>query len=116
MSEADPRPRHQGISHHTLTILRQIALCRALVPVPRPTRELGAAWRQALEGTGIAERHDIITVDVEAVMEFIEKDGALFSTMGRSLAQDRAFFEAAAAAGLLAGQWFKAERAAERGD
>ena len=105
MSEADPRPRHRGISHHTLTVLQRIALCRALVPIPRPTRNTGFAWRTALEGTGIAERHDIIPVDVEPAMEALASHVELFSTMGRALDEDRAFFEAAAAAGLVAGQW-----------
>src|SRR5688572_20794829 len=45
MSEADPRPRHRGVSHHTVTVLQRIALCRTMVPVPRPTRRVGSAWR-----------------------------------------------------------------------
>ena len=105
MSEADPRPRHRGVSHHTVTILQRIALCRALVPVPRPTRRVGSAWRNVMEGTGIAERHDVITVDVEPAMEALATHKDLFSTMGRSLEEDRTFFEAAVAAGLVAGQW-----------
>ena len=110
MSEADPRPRHRGVSHHTVTVLQRIALCRALVPVPRPTRRLGSAWRHAMEGTGIAEKHDLITVDVEPAMEALLSHKDIFSTMGRSMDEDRTFFEAAVAAGLVAGQWMTGVR------
>ncbi len=110
MSEADPRPRHRGVSHHTVTILQKIALCRALVPVPRPTRRAVSAWRHVMEGTGIAERHDVITVDVEPAMEALLAHNELFSTMGRSIEEDRTFFEAAVAAGLVAGQWLTGVR------
>ena len=110
MSESDPRPRHRGISHHTITVLQRIALCRSLVPIPRHAGHIGSAWRRALEGTGIAERHDIIPVDVEAAMRSMVSQKELFSTMGRELDQDRAFFEAAVAAGLVAGQWVTGSR------
>src|SRR5881409_1288353 len=34
VSEVDPRPRHRGVSHHSLTALGRVALARADVVLP----------------------------------------------------------------------------------
>src|SRR5262249_60846677 len=41
ISEADPRPRHRGISHHSLTSYGRVALARADVAVPELPGEFG---------------------------------------------------------------------------
>jgi hypothetical protein len=72
---------------------------------------MGTSWRRALEGTGIAERHDLIPVDVEAALAALQDFQVLFTTMGRSFNEDRSFFEASIAAGLVAGQLINETRA-----
>ncbi|PZR52820.1 DUF3866 domain-containing protein, partial [Xylanimonas oleitrophica] len=46
VSGADPRDRHLGISHHSLTAYGRVALAPADIPVPHPTPDLEAlpAW------------------------------------------------------------------------
>lgn len=104
ISFADPRDRHQGLSHHTLTVLSTIARAPALVPIPRLPAPQMKAVRAACAQSGIATEHEVITVDAERGLAAFEAADLQVTTMGRSLDQERPFFLAAAAAGLLAAQ------------
>lgn len=106
LSFADPRPRHVGLSHHTQTILNCVTLCPVLVPVPRLSAHETAALRRTLEEGGVLQRHEVITVNAEPGLEALLDTGMEVLTMGRSISEERPFFLAAAAAGLVAGQWF----------
>jgi hypothetical protein len=77
MSEADPRPRHRGISHHTTTVL-DLMLKPVVVALP--------AGRSRLD-----DHHDWRVVDVD-----LSKYPHPLTTMGR---EDPLFFAAAIAAG-----------------
>lgn len=105
LSMADPRPRHLGISHHTLTILERVALCPALVPVPRLPGHGHSYWRRVLEDSNLLDRHEFFTVDAEGGLRALIDTGIQTTTMGRGIHEERAFFLAAAAAGQVAGQW-----------
>jgi hypothetical protein len=56
ISDADPRMRHRGVSHHSLTAYGRVALARADVAVPALAGEFGARgaeaarWRAARAG------------------------------------------------------------------
>ena len=97
ISEADPRPRHRGISHHSLTAYGRVALHGADVVVPLLPGELGDEVRRA--SAPLAERHRLIEVGVEGLFEAISDAPTQLSSMGRGLAADPAYFLAAAAAG-----------------
>ncbi len=100
LSFADPRPRHQGVSHHSLTVLGTFALCSAVVPLPL----LPAAQAEHI-GSQIAVlhgKHRMEVHDGEPALLLLERLGVSVATMGRAMAQDRAFFLAAAAAGMAA--------------
>jgi hypothetical protein len=71
-SEADPRERHRGVSHHARTVL-ELALGDVLVP----SEEDGAGWEKACADLPL-------------------------SHMGRGPDDDPAFFRAAFAAGVAA--------------
>ncbi|MFN3652763.1 MAG: DUF3866 family protein [Armatimonadota bacterium] len=92
LSMADPRPRHQGLSHHTRTLLRCLRVpVRVPVPAglePALAREL-AAWH-------------CVETDAAPAMAALEPYRAELRTMGRTLEQDELFFRAAAAAGVFA--------------
>lgn len=108
ISFADLRDRHHGLSHHTVTILRHIARAPALVPIPRLPENLQMLIAEVLEETGIADRHQPITVDADRALAALEASGLDVRTMGRSIAQERPFFLAASAAGLIAAQLVEA--------
>ncbi len=102
LSSSDPRERHRGASHHTLTALG-LALAPLEVALPeRPERwPAGAEAERALREVA-GGRHRLLTgpVDLDGYLE----SGLPARTMGRALAEDPLFFAAPLAAGAaLAG-------------
>lgn len=97
VSEADPRERHQGISHHSRTAYGRVALAPADVALPRLPGPFGA--RLAEEVEPLAARHTVVTVPVEGLDDALRAAPVRLSTMGRGLDEDSAYFLAAAAAG-----------------
>jgi hypothetical protein len=104
ISFADARRRHTGLSHHTLTVLTRIARAPVLLPLPRLTPEQNRELSAMLEEAGLADSNDPITIDADQALQALETWGLSVTTMGRSLTEERPFFLAAAAAGLLAAQ------------
>jgi len=97
LSDADQRPRHQGVSQHSLTAYGQVALaaCDVVVPVlPEPL-----ASRVAADVAPLAVRHRLVTVPVDGLDSALRESPVPLSTMGRDLDSDLAYFLAAAAAG-----------------
>src|SRR5690606_24966044 len=97
VSQADPRRRHRGVSHHSLTAYGRVALARADVVVPLLDGEFGALVRT--EAAVLGERHALVEVEVAGLLAALEAAPVRLSTMGRGLAEDTAAFLAAAAAG-----------------
>ncbi len=97
ISQADPRPRHQGISHHSLTAYGRVALASADVVVPELPGEFGAQLIAA--AAVLASRHNLVLVDVSGLAEALARCPVPLSSMGRGLDADPAYFLAAAAAG-----------------
>ncbi len=97
MSAGDERERHEGASHHTLTVLN-LLLAPVSVGVP-----VGSAG-QIPSGCG----HLVSETEVD--LDGYRASSLPSTTMGRSIDQDPIFFEAALAAGtLLAAQVAAAE-------
>ena len=99
ISDADPRPRHRGVSHHSLTAYGRVALAPAELVVPdgldrRPWRPRWTRrWRP------LADRHRIVRVPTDGLDAALRAAPVPLSTMGRGLDADHAYFLAAAAAG-----------------
>jgi hypothetical protein len=106
ISEADPRPRHRGISHHSLTSYGRVALARADVAVPELPGEFGK--QVTAQAAPLGERHHLVPVPVDGLMEPLAGCPVRLSTMGRGLAEDGAYFLAAAAAGRHAARLLQA--------
>lgn len=102
ISDADPRERHRGVSHHSRTAYGRVALARADVVVPSLPPPLAAAVEQDLVSSGIAARHSVVRVDAAGLAGVLRSSGLPLSTMGRGLDEDTAYFVAAAAAGVHA--------------
>ena len=103
VSFADPRPRHRGVSHHTLTTLRVACRSRTTVAVPLLGGAEEATIRADLTAAGIDRRHDLVDVAPPDVLGALGPDGLDVVSMGRPAHDDPALFLAAAAAGALAG-------------
>ena len=95
-SGTDQRERHRGVSHHVTTALAS-AHHRALIPIPAGERPDPLPPALAV--------HDLRTVeDVPDVDPLLRSAGLAVTTMGRTAADDPAFFRWSAAAGSLAGR------------
>jgi Protein of unknown function (DUF3866) len=91
LSEADPRERHRGVSHHTLTVL---GLLLGEVGVAVPTNSPSVA-RQLADAAG--SRHKLH--EAQPDLTGYVASGLPARTMGRGIDEDRLFFEAPLAAG-----------------
>jgi hypothetical protein len=97
LSEADPRPRHRGVSHHTLTALGRVALTPADVVVPVFAGDFGSQIRRAC--AQLSPPHRLVEVEVGGLEDVLRTTPVPLSSMGRGLEQDPAYFVASAAAG-----------------
>lgn len=109
VSSADKRPRHYGVSHHSMTVLTHMCLGSVVVPVP----ELAALGN--LEGKTLpqgfiahlspdieslkAAGHTLVETPIDGLYEALQASPIKLSTMGRSLNEDPAAFLFAGAAG-----------------
>ncbi|HWX87160.1 MAG TPA: DUF3866 family protein [Solirubrobacteraceae bacterium] len=118
MSSADGRPRHRGLSHHTLTVLDML-LEPVTVALPAGIRSpAGADLRASLGSVFAAARERSkpqLELDVERPARMARHDwrhapvdlpaylagGLPAQTMGRRLLEDPLFFGAALAAGTV---------------
>jgi hypothetical protein len=97
ISGADPRERHRGISHHSLTAYGRVALVPADVVVPDLPGDLGDEVRA--QARGLAARHRLVEVPVDGLADMLERSPCRLTTMGRGLDEELPYFLAAAAAG-----------------
>jgi Protein of unknown function (DUF3866) len=120
MSSGDPRARHRGISHHTLTVL-DLLLAPVTVALPAGMRSpVGADLRAGLGAVfgGAMPSRPGLALDVERPARITRHDwrratvdlpayaasGLSAHTMGRGLTQDPLFFGAALAGGAALGE------------
>lgn len=106
VSGADPRRRHRGLSHHSLTALGRVALAPCDVVVPALEGEYADLGRQVRTQAGSvcapAGRHRLVEVGLDGLRAALEDCPVPLSTMGRGLDDDEPAFLAAAAAGAHA--------------
>ena len=106
LSFADPRERHRGLSHHSVTSLGLLSTARCRVAFPaRPEGVLEADYRllhDHLLHSPIGKRHSIEEADGMPALALLAERGIAVTSMGRSVTQDPIGFHAAAAAGAIA--------------
>lgn len=99
LSFTERRPRHYGVSHHTLSALGTVALAPATVVLPTLEDGERGVVETVLEDAGVWRRHTRVD---EPAAPLPDTDGIHMRSMGRTPADDPAFFHAAAAAGRVA--------------
>lgn len=109
ISFADPRERHQGVSHHTLTILGEVALSPSLTAIPKMSDEKAKRVCDQLESALRWSCHEIRTLDGEPGLAELSRREIRVTTMGRSVDEDREFFLAASAGGVLAAEMLRGD-------
>ncbi|MFC6713800.1 DUF3866 family protein [Branchiibius cervicis] len=101
VSQADERPRHRGLSHHSRTAYGRVALVPADVPVADLDSEFGRSLSDQVDEliASTDGRLRRVDVDVTGMREVLDESPVLMQSMGRGLEQDEAAFLVAAAAG-----------------
>ncbi len=112
VSFADPRERHRGVSHHSITALSKVALVRVHVAVPALDEEARRRmiW-DSLREARLEERHQLVETTGRPALDLLADYGLEPRSMGRGVADDPEFFLAAGAAGVLAGRMAAGDRA-----
>jgi hypothetical protein len=115
VSFADLRARHRGVSHHSLTILERVCPAGVHVAVPAlpDEAERRVVW-DALRGRRLEERHQLVETDGRPGLDELARRGVEVESMGRTPAEDPAYFLAAGAAGVLAARIAHGSRAWRR--
>jgi hypothetical protein len=103
-SFADPRPRHQGLSHHSATALGVACRSRVTIPLPLVGGGEQERLRAEISGAGLDTRHDVVAVQPPDILALFDKHGLTVTSMGRPAADDPVFFACAAAAGVVASE------------
>ena len=104
ISFADKRERHYGVSHHTQTILNDVVLTPAYVALPVLSGEKARIVEKQMKALSPRASHNIRVVDGEPGLAELSRKRIKVTTMGRSIADDREFFLAASAGGVLAAE------------
>jgi Protein of unknown function (DUF3866) len=109
ISGADDRPRHRGLSHHSLTAYGRVALLPADLAVPdfadaarldiSSPAEVADLAESVVAGAASLTLHRQIMVQLGGLDRALRRSPVKLSTMGRDFDGDPAYFLAAAAAG-----------------
>ncbi|WP_261301178.1 DUF3866 family protein [Paenibacillus andongensis] len=104
ISFADPRSRHQGISHHTLTALQLAARCPAVVPLPLLEAKESAVIQKQAQNLQLHRIEAMPSPSIAEIAEAFSLYPQPITSMGRGLSQDPAYFQAICAAADCASQ------------
>nr|WP_239580110.1 DUF3866 family protein [Microlunatus panaciterrae] len=110
ISGADPRERHRGVSHHSLTAYGRVATAAADIVLPQFAQATSLQGIAGLEqvaemsdevsaAAGRLSRHRLVPVGLTGLDRALLASPVRLSTMGRGLDDDPAYFLAQAAAG-----------------
>lgn len=112
-SQADPRSRHVGISHHSLTVLTRVVHVPCAVVVPQLPLPDDVASRLAEQVRQLKRDHlELVPYPAQHLDSVLRHPPAALRTMGRSYEEDPLAFLAAAAAGEYAGKLLPGSSAA----
>jgi Protein of unknown function (DUF3866) len=102
VSFADPRPRHRGVSHHSVTALTVATRSSVIVPIATVGGAEEQQIRRDLATSRIAALHEIVDVEPVGIIDALDAIDLHVVSMGRPAADDPVLFEIAAAAGVCA--------------
>ncbi|MCW2526678.1 MAG: hypothetical protein JWM76_1538 [Pseudonocardiales bacterium] len=106
ISDADPRERHRGVSHHSLTAFGRVALADVDLVVPSGLPD-ALALAVAGDLASMARVQPTVTVPVDGLAAALRSLPVGLSTMGRGLDADLWYFLGSAVAGRHAANLIK---------
>ena len=98
VSFADQRDRHKGISHHSMTVLKEIVNVEVNIPICIYNDEKLNYIKEQIKYNELDLKHNVVYIKNENSKDDIEYFGLKVRSMGRNFDQDKEFFEAASTA------------------
>lgn len=98
ISFADKRDRHYGVSHHSITVLKDIVNVDVTIPVTAYEEEKLNIIDKQLKDNKLVDKHNIVYIKNNNAKEDLDYFGLKVRSMGRNFEQDKEFFEAASTA------------------
>lgn len=103
ISFSDTRERHYGISHHSITVLKDICCTKANIAIPDLQNEKHMSTiNEQIEKSDIKSLHNIIYVDICDIIDVLSDHKNLLNKMGKGLSEESEYFITCAASGKLA--------------
>lgn len=113
----DPRQRHQGLSHHTITNLTSVALAPAVLPVPRSLPS--PVYRQLVEvkeNSRVNHSWIPVTVTVDEMTDWLEFYPETLRSMGKGIREDPLYYRTVAGSARVAFALWEGIRAGRTAD
>ena len=107
ISFADLRLRHNGLSHHTITALSDVALTKCTLALPMIDQMKLVSIQEQIMHTSISHKHKVRIFDGKPGIMMLQSKNIEMKSMGRSYQEDPEFFLAASAAGAGAVELLK---------
>lgn len=108
IQQEDPRNRHRGVSHHTVTNLASIALAPAVVPLPEPLPDKVRGQIERLQERCRVHHHWMnVPIDLREVEDRLRNYPGRIRTMGRGVRQDPLFYRTVFGSSIIAFQLWK---------
>lgn len=92
VSFGDKRERHRGISHHTITVLREICKTSSNVIFPMIEEDKLNTLKKQIVENGIDKKHNLIYEDGNNIEKALKKYEMNVTTMGRGYEEDKEYF------------------------
>ena len=99
ISFRDSRNRHEGMSHHSITVLDEIIKTKTNVILPKMDANREEFIKTQILDTDISNKHDITYEDGSCIKEALDNYNLKITTMGRGYEEDKEFFTTLGAVG-----------------
>jgi len=98
ISFADKRDRHVGISHHSITVFKDIVNVDVNIPITNYEDEKLNVIKSQIKENKLEDKHNTAFIDNKNTKADLDYFGLKVRSMGRNYEQDKEFFEAASTA------------------
>ena len=100
ISFADMRDRHNGISHHSITIFGEIVNVGVEIPITIYSEEKDSVIKNQIKENNLDKKHKIGYIENNRTKDDIDSYGLKVKSMGRNYEQDSEFFDSASSAAI----------------
>lgn len=95
ISFSDKRERHQGISHHSMTVLKEIVNVKTVMPIGIEDKNKLEYVKNQIKTNDLDKKHNIVYITNKNTEDDLNYYGLKVKSMGRNYEQDKEFFDSA---------------------